>query len=357
MSAPIPDKKPGRLPRATTRIATAFPGGIAVLLLVGAVAFGGTVLRPALTEHPDDPAVAAHQPAASAVVERAGDPSPLSEPSAGADPTAVPEESDEPEPTATAEAVEATAEPTAEPTAKPTPKPTPKPTAKPKPKETATPAPKPTTLALKKWVKEDRVKLSWTAYSGAGFEYYKVVRSGDASASWPLAENDELVGVITDPGATTFADEAPCEIAWHYRVFAVSHTDSGYKVLAASNTVTASVGCPPEATPAPVESLGLELKVADGGIRLEWTMCGNDDFVAYKVVRSQTNSDPRYPLNDGTELIGVIGEQAVVSVVDTDVQAGETWTYRVECVGKDPHGDYVVLGESEARAATVPAGA
>lgn len=349
MSAPIPDKKPGRLPRATTRIATAFPGGIAVLLLVGAVAFGGTVLRPAFSEHPDDPAVAAHQ--------SADEPSPLLEETATADPTAAAEESQEPEPTGSPEAVDPTAEPTAEPTPEPTAKPTPKSTPKPKPTATVTPAPKTTALALKGSVNEDRVKLSWTAYSGAGFEYYKVVRSGDASAAWPLGENDELVGVITDPGATTFADEAPCEIAWHYRVFAVRHTDAGYKVLAASNTVAASVGCPPEATPSPVESLGLELKVADGGIRLEWTMCGNDDFVAYKVVRSQTNSDPRYPLNDGTELIGVIGEQAVVSVVDTDVQAGETWTYRVECVGKDPHGDYVVLGESEARAATVPAGA
>lgn len=49
----------------------------------------------------------------------------------------------------------------------------------------------------------------------------------------------------------------------------------------------------------------------------------------YKVVRSATNSDPRYPLNDGTELLAAIGDPGVASFSDPAVAAGQTWFYRV----------------------------
>jgi hypothetical protein len=69
-------------------------------------------------------------------------------------------------------------------------------------------------------------------------------------------------------------------------------------------------------------------------VQLAWGSCAKDGFWAYKVVRSAVNEWPTYPLKDGDELIAAIGNPAQTGFTDTDVAAGQTWTYRVLALGE-----------------------
>ena len=214
---------------------------------------------------------------------------------------------------------------------------------KPEPREEPKPNPAPSTnLSLAAGYNAEKGKLvvEWTAFTGY-FEKYKLVRSSDAAVSWPEGPGDTLVGVIGAGDTTRFVDyDAPCATELHYRVFAVKHGGEGYVVLASSNVDGASRPCPPP-PPDPV-ALTFEVGQVAEGVQLSWQPCTSDAFVVYKVVRSATNPDPKYPLNDGTELIGVIGDAGVTGLTDSNVEAGQTWTYRVLCMGQNGDGWYVI---------------
>jgi hypothetical protein len=341
-------------PRTATRLVAAGPGALTAVLLVGAVAFGASSLRGPSGSgraEPDPTAPASPAAKAAAVADAGWD----HEPVHPKDRLPAPKEADKPKATDKPNADEETSD---EPKATDAPKEQAKadaPKATDKPKATEKPKPAPTTpsaLVLEGWTKETKIKLAWKAYGGDGFEYYKVVRSADAAATWPAGGDDTVVGVIGDRSATWWADVPPCDTPWTYRVFAVRHGDAGYLTLGASNAITLSVACAPEPTPVVVVPLAFELHVTPGeGIALAWEPCTSEDFAAYKVVRSKTNPDPRYPLNDGTELIAVIGDPGQTSFVDTAVAPGETWTYRVLAVTSGPEG-HVVIGRTAALGAT-----
>ena len=234
--------------------------------------------------------------------------------------------------------------PRPEPTPKPEPKPTDQPKSEPQPPTT-------TGLTLEVLSADGRVKLHWSVYGGDGFGYYKLVRSSDDPVAWPLGPGDSLAAYANDPNDTYYKDVPACGKEWHYRVFAV--TSGSYAVLAASNTVAAFVPCVDKPTPPPPTEMGFSAEVVDGQVHLTWEECGSDSFVVYKVVRSQTNPNPKYPLNDGTELIAAIGDQGVTSFVDGNVTSGQTWYYRVLSLGDDGWGWYA-LGMTPVLTVTIP---
>jgi len=340
------EKKP-----STTRLAAAVPGALAAMLLIGAVAFGASSLRSVARD-------SAGQAAASV---------PHSQPEFGATVAALrrnefkqdpnpdkPAKTEAPKATeAPKEAAQVAEQPKVQPTVEP--KPAPVETKKPAPVPTVKPAPAPVNLGalvLEAWAKETKAKLAWTPFSGEGFEYFKVVRSADANVTWPASGDDEVIGVIGDPNAPWHADKPACGFSWNYRVFAVRHGDGGYVTLAASNVASVTTACAPTPAPIAVKPLAFQLNVSPGaGITLSWEACWSDGFIAYKVVRSAVNADPRYPLNDGTELIGVIGDPNATVFTDTAVAAGQTWTYRVVAV-TDQGAGYVPLCETAAMSAT-----
>lgn len=337
-------------PRHTTRVAVAGPGAIASVLLIGAVAFGASSLRGPSADTAPDP-TAEPKPSLAITADRGEGP----DHEAKADPkgTAEPRPSQKPR---TKPKDEARAD-EPDPSEKPADEPVvvaPKPPEEPKATEKPMPVPTtPTALKLEGWTKETRAKLAWTAYAGDGFEYYKIVRSTDGSATWPAGGDDTVVGVIGDRSATWWADVPPCGTPWTYRVFAVRHADAGYETLAATNAVTLKVACQPEPTPIVVVPLAFEVEATAEGIVLSWEACTSEQFTAYKVVRSKTNPDPRYPLNDGAELIAAIGDPGQTTFVDTDVVSGETWTYRVVAVTSGSSG-HVPIGQTAALGATAP---
>lgn len=196
-----------------------------------------------------------------------------------------------------------------------------------------------------------KVVVEWSAYTGS-FDKYKLVRSADSNPTWPLGDGDQLVGVVGADGERRFKDhDAPCNTEMHYRAFAVRHTEDGYLVLAKSNVGTATRTCD-EQPPADPKALGFDVVQTADGVKLSWEACSSDAFHAYKVVRSATNADPMFPLNDGTELIGVVGDPGTTEFTDTNVEPGQTWTYRVLSMGQNGDGWYV-LGLTDARTVTV----
>lgn len=346
----VSEKKPA------THLATAVPGALGAALLIGAVAFGASSLRSAASQAAEQPSASAsaHGQVAfgTAVADERRDafkPDPKPHPTKADAPKAEPTKTDQPAPAKT-DVPKPVEQPKAEPTAKPKPAETSKPAP---PAPTAKPAPAaPGVLALQGFARETKAKLSWTAYGGDGFEYYKLVRSGDAMITWPTTSDDELVGVISDRSSPFFADRPPCGIPWSYAVFAVRHGEGGYVILATSNVVTITTACAPAPEPIVVTPIALTLNALPGqGIQLSWEGCWSDKFVAYKVVRSSWNPDPRFPLNDGAELIAVIGDPNQTGFVDTAVTAGQAWTYRVLAV-TNGDGGYVPICETPAMAAT-----
>jgi hypothetical protein len=223
----------------------------------------------------------------------------------------------------------------------------------------ADPEPTPTpveigSLALTVALGEGKPVVDWSACSG-DWDLYKVVRSTDSTARWPLGDGDSLAAVVGKDGATKVRDgDAPAgKTAW-YRVFCVRAVDGGYKVVAASSARAIEVPAEePQPEPDAV-SLDFQVEVTDGGaVALHWGACSNDSFVAYKVLRS-AGSDPSYlPLTDGTQVRSVIENAAVTSYTDGDVASGQTWTYRVQCIGY-VNGHKILLGETAATSVTLP---
>jgi hypothetical protein len=227
------------------------------------------------------------------------------------------------------------------------PAPTPKP--EPKPEPTDKPA---TSLALSLSIREGKPYVDWAECSG-DFDYYKVVRSTNSAVSWPKGAGDSLAAAVGPDGKTAIRDgDAPAGKKVWYRVFCVRETDGGYKVIASSATKAVSVPAEkPEPEPDPV-ALGFEVDLTDGGVKLRWEACGSESFVAYKVVRS-AGSNPSYmPGTDGTQVIAVIENPGTTSFTDGEVEAGQTWHYRVQAIGY-MNGHKILLGQTAVIAVTV----
>jgi len=320
---------------------------LAALLMVGAIAFGSTVIRPMTANHESEATTA------QADDVPAGTDGGATEATDGDKPDGT--TADVPEkdvhdywkpPTQPKE------EPADEPKDEPVEQPKDEPAAPPKEEPKDEPAPS-TSLTLAAVFNGDKHKIvvEWSAYAG-DFEKYKLVRSTDGAVSWPEGEGDTLVGVIGPDGERRFVDwEAPCDTELHYRVFAVRHAEEGYQVLASSNVDGAISGDCPQPPADPV-ALAFEVGQTGEGVQLSWQQCQSEDFVVYKVVRSATNENPVYPLNDGTELIGVFENAEVTGFADSNVEPGQTWTYRILCMGQNGDGWYVI-GQTAAMAVTL----
>jgi hypothetical protein len=223
---------------------------------------------------------------------------------------------------------------------------------------TPAPTPKPTpadggVIGLEVALMEAHPFLDWTECTGLDFDYYKVVRSTDATVTWPTGDGDSLVAAIGADGKTKAWDgEAPGGTTVYYRVFCVRSTEAGYVSLATSAVKGIET---PVAQPAPEPvALGLEAGVSGEGVILSWGACAVDGFVYYKVVRSLTTDKPSYlPWTDGTELIGVIENSGSTQFVDANIASGQTIYYRIQCLGKW-NGTKVLLGQTAVVAVTIP---
>jgi len=197
-------------------------------------------------------------------------------------------------------------------------------------------APPPVVLTLTVEAQPGKAKLTWSAYTGADFAYYKVVRSDDASVpTWPLGAGDKLVAAIDKQDTLTYTDGCGAGTVI-YRVFAVKKNGDAFDVVGQSDPKTVTVEDPVSSQPPtvsgktapPVQSFTLTATVNGKEVDLSWTKYTGDYFQYYKVVRS-VSSDPTWPLAGDSQLLSAITNINQTTFVDSSVRAGKTYKYRV----------------------------
>ena len=274
------------------RLPAAIPIALAGLIALSGVAFGATVIR-TITDADATPVVLDDDPDATPVV-------------LGDDPTDAPTDA-----------------PTAEPTEAPTEAPTEEPT--------------PATMTLTATLSGTKVVLTWSAFQGEDFAYYKVVRSTNAEVTWPLGTGDKLVAAISDQNKLTFTDTAPLGKTLYYRIFAVRSSTEGYEAMGSTNVATIATPEPTaKPTPRPTPTCGMSLSyrivTGDGGakgVKLTWTKYRCDHFQYYVPGRS-ADSDVDFPLpHANTTPLSEIGDVTVLTFTDWGVESGKTYWYRV----------------------------
>ena len=88
-----------------------------------------------------------------------------------------------------------------------------------------------------------------------------------------------------------------------------------------------------------------------GGVYIDWSRCDSVGFYAYKVVRSPDEATS-WPLGDNDTLVTWIKDRNVTDFVDTGVEPGGHYFYRVFCVKATSDG-YRILNSTHVRAFTV----
>jgi len=371
---PNDDRLPGTQPEvipvahATStapRFTLSLPGAIAGALLVTAIALGTAALCPAASPAGDRGAgdQAANDSTSTAADSAADSAEALGHYAGGdapdgRDEPAVDQESSETtheeEPVASAQPKES-----AEPETGLEPEPDATLETDPQPDATAetepTPPAEPEALDLTLAHADGKVRIDWSACDPAGFRMYKVLRSPDATITWPRTKNDTYVAAVEDMTKTHAADaNAPAGKKVHYRVFALDYDDGEYHVLC--QTPVRAIETPaPEPPPAPQPAqaaLELILSLKEGHPYVDWTRYEGDGFDYYKVVRSK-DSSVGWPLGENDALVGAFEDPAKTAMLDGEAHGATTYWYRVFAVRRTETG-YKVLASSAARKIATP---
>jgi hypothetical protein len=253
-----------------------------------------------------------------------------------------------------------TAKPAGEPTktAKPGNEPdkTEAPKATDKPAPTEAPAPDAAGLQIALALDGASVVVEWSACETDDFAYYKVIRSKDEFATWPLGAGDSLAAAIEDRGVTRFVDKtAAGGRTWFYKVVALRGWD-GEKVVACRSDVKSIATPAPTPKPEPTDDgkvdMGLTVTIKEGHPFLDWTACEGVDFDYYKVVRS-TDSTVTWPKGDNDSMVTAVGAHDETKAWDGDAPGGKKVYYRVFCVRATDNG-YVAVAASPVKAVETP---
>jgi hypothetical protein len=337
--------------QAGRRVGASVPGVVAAAFLVGAIAFGANVV-------PGAPVSSTSEDGTSTAASTAPDANGGSGGTASADDQVLGRAGGPGAPVGTSRAgsdggpvdVVVIDEPTAKPTERPTGEPKPDAT-----KPDATERPIPEKLRIAAEVGEGGVIVKWSACDPVGFAYYKLVRSLDERVTWPMGDDDRLVGAFDDPAITRTVDKrAPAGTKVFYAVFALS--EIAPRIACASGV--ASVVTPrPDPTPKPTDKpVAIELAVAlkEGKVFLDWSSCERLDFDHYKVVRSK-DERVTFPAGDGDTVIAAVGRDGRTAAWDESAPAGKTLYYRVFCVRATDAGYRVLAASPTKKIATPPA--
>jgi hypothetical protein len=329
----------GRLGRSTG-------GAVAAALVVTAIALGAATRGSTIPAGPSADGPGA-RPAAAAAVGSGGDATGVFA-HAGGDTWKLEQrdgEATEPEGKETADASTTPDAPDASPSSEPSD--ATEPSASPSKEPEPTPYPvKGLELALK--LSGGKVIVDWSGCDPAGFVAYKVIRSTNDAATWPLGRGDSLIFATESPAKTAVTDgAAPAgKTAW-YRVVALVSWEG--KTIVGCSSAVRSIAVP---APAPT-SLDLQVAIVEGHPKLVWTSCAGLDFDYYKVVRSK-DEPVSWPLGDGDTLVAAVGVDGATKLYDGEAPAGKTLWYRVFCVRSTEAG-YVTVASSPVRSVTTPA--
>ncbi len=184
-----------------------------------------------------------------------------------------------------------------------------------------------------------RVRLEWGACAVDGFAAWKIVRSTDAGASFPLGGRDTLVAAFEAQGKSAFTDAgAPKGKKLWYAVFGLAG-DGEARHVACRSRSRAIVTPAPAPAPKPTEkpaattspALGLTLAVKEGVIYIDFSECKAAGAEYYKVVRS-SDSTVKWPAGESDTLVAAVGMDGKTAAWDKGAPSGKKAWYRVFCV-------------------------
>ena len=253
-----------------------------------------------------------------------------------------------------------TAKPDGEPdkTAKPEGEPdkTEAPKATDKPAPTEAPAPDAAGLELALAIDGTSVVVEWSACETDAFAYYKVIRSKDEFATWPLGAGDSLAAAIEDQGVTRFVDKGlEGGRTYFYKVVALRAWD-GDKAVACRSDVKSIATPAPSPKPEPTDDgkadMSLTVSIKEGHPFLDWTACEGVDFDYYKVVRS-SDSTVTWPKGDNDSMVTALGAHDETKAWDGEAPGGKKVYYRVFCVRATDNG-YVAVAASPVKGVETP---
>lgn len=177
-------------------------------------------------------------------------------------------------------------------------------------------------LLLDSEVADNCVKLTWTPYPNSDLKYYKVVSSGvNSNPKYPV---DGYISVITSRLDNSFID---CNVnagVNYYGVTMVATDGSMFYTNPVSVTVNQAE------TVLAGTSVTLDGEVSNDCVSLSWDYEGVLKY--YKVVRSVSNPEPKYP-DDG--YISVISDFDNKAYLDCDYNKSVTNYYRITVVLPD----------------------
>lgn len=182
---------------------------------------------------------------------------------------------------------------------------------------------------------EGEVDLSWTAYEGEDFLYYKVVHS--QTVETPKYPDDGYITAISDVSTTSYTHtNVPAGTNYYSLCVVISGKERGCSTVTLESEGTVSEEEKEETVSDPyTDDLSIQITLSGElndleKAELQWTMYEGDDFKWYKVVHSQTNDAAYYPV-DG--YIAVYSDAAETTYTHTSVHEGANY-YRV-CVITD----------------------
>lgn len=190
-------------------------------------------------------------------------------------------------------------------------------------KEETTETPSEQKITLTASAVSSGISLSWTVEGTASEKGYKVVRSESADPVYPGNEYQYFSNGETRSYTWAIADGK----TYHFRVCEYD----GEKCLLYSNNVSVKSNEPP--TPDPTYTgPSLSVTPAETGVNMWWSdKSGNPGFKYYKVVRSKTNADPKYP-DDGYIAVRNKGEE---HYADYSAVKNTAYYYRICAVGDE----------------------
>lgn len=167
------------------------------------------------------------------------------------------------------------------------------------------------------------VVMNWEPYAPEGFNYYKVVRS--TSNSDPVYPEDGYIEVSTDAIFDSYTDTDVPDGTVYYRICSIAAPD---RYCSPVVTIENEDGDDEEEeTNEDDTTLSLTAKDEEGTIKLSWSIDGTASD-GFKVLKSTVNQNPTYPVMEGDAYV-YLNDASKRGYEDTDVEAGETYYYRV----------------------------
>ncbi len=191
------------------------------------------------------------------------------------------------------------------------------------------PAPAPTPyIKLAAIAGDAGVKLTWSIGGGLTAPYgFKVVKSKELKPVYP--GND--YNYLSNPDARSFVWKVADGETYHFRV-CTYNGDGACKTYSNDVSIKTALAVkePAKSSGSGFEYIGTELQLSampiDGAVKLSWSPCTSSTFQGYKVVRSETDSNPYYP-NNG--YLQYITSRDSTYYKDTNVTAGKSYYYRI----------------------------